>query len=413
MATSISRRANGDSPRVGAQNVRAASLSEQLKKMVRHPLVILSCVIIGALLGALVGATATPKYQATSTVLATPISSDPNALASNQMTLKIETEAGVAGSREVAEAAAKEIDPNDSDLVSKLRHNVEVAPHSGTEVMDITATADNPDDAARYANAIAEAYLQVRSDAAKQRVEDTAAEAQNQLNKLPNNAPDAARSALEEKLAQVKLTNTEAGRVISVAQSPKNAGNLGVLKDALIGAIAGLLLGLLLAWLFDSRSRKLGYQDRAEEAVNEQVFTVRSASDVEDARRVLFALGAPAGRYEGSDLAGTVVYSPEAGVAEEFAQTLRGAMTQKNVLFTDSMDSVLSEEHAISVVAQQPTVVVADQHDGISNVLAAANHLGSAIIVLTPSTMTAEATEFSHLAENNSNARIAYVYLAS
>lgn len=412
MAKVAARRASGDSQRSN-QAAGAVSLSDQLKKMLRHPLIILTAVILGAILGALASNFSTPKYQATSTVLATPVSPDPNALASNQLTLKIDTEAGVAASREVAEEAAQEIDVNDQGLVSRLVHNVEVAPHSGTEVMDITATADNPEDAALYANSIAKAYLKVRTEAAQERVDAAAKEAQKELDNLPKDSSDQVKATLTEKLAQIQLTNTKAGRVISEAKAPHASQNLGMLKTALVGACLGLLIGAVLAWIADSRARKLAHADRAEEVVQGPVSHIRRGSEVEDTRRALMALGAPVGHVSSEDRRGVIIYSPTPQLAEQYASIVGESVSQENVHFTDSNSTVLSNEPTFQAVANQPTVVVASHEAGFSEVLSAAENLGAALIVVDSSTDSAQLREFAQFAARTSHADIEYVYLAS
>ena len=73
-------------------------------------------------------------------------------------------------------------------------------------------------------------------------------------------------SQLQERRAQIQLTSTTGGRVISEAQVPASSSALGPVKMAIVGAVAGLLIGAVLAYGRDRTMRHVGYADRLEAA---------------------------------------------------------------------------------------------------------------------------------------------------
>ena len=72
-------------------------------------------------------------------------------------------------------------------------------------------------------------------------------------------------SQLQDRRAQIQLTSTTGGRVMSEAQVPSSSSALGPVKMGIVGAVAGLLIGAVLAYGRD-RTMRVGYADRLEDA---------------------------------------------------------------------------------------------------------------------------------------------------
>lgn len=389
--------------------VNPVSLSEQLRKVLRHPLVLLLSVLTGMGLAGLASLTQDQTYKATSTVVAYPLTTDPNAQASNQITVDINTEASVANSRQVANAAAEKLNPSDTNLPQKLDDTVDVAAHSGTAILDFTATADSADEAAQYANAVADAYLQVRRDALKDTVNSNVQNINDALNSL-DDSKKITRSQLEEKLAQVQITSTSAGRVVSYAEKPDAPTNLGLPKYLLVGAIAGLLVGALLAWLVDSRERRVKYFDRAGEAVSQDVHEIRGNHQVEDARRLLFSLGAARGDFLSSGRRGAVIYSPTPLAAGEFSTLLSEATGTADINYASGNEATPWNTIHAGAEAGRATILTAGEDTEISQVLRDAYELGTCLVVITPETTMRDLKEFDAVA-HTAEADVKYVYL--
>ncbi|MDO4252745.1 MAG: hypothetical protein Q4C74_05870 [Rothia sp. (in: high G+C Gram-positive bacteria)] len=405
----VSRRATAETRGTrAAQAIRPVSLSEQLRKMLRHPKVLLACIAVCALVGGLMSLATSAKYEATSTVVVYPLTTDPNAVASNQLLVNIDTEASVAHSREVAQKAAEKIEGSNEGRVNQLLSNVEVAAHTGTSILDFTATSDDPALSAQFANAMAESYLEVRQESLKATVDQKTAEIRDRLDALDSNS-DAARSSLQERLTQVEVTSTEGGRVVTQAQDSGAASSLSFLQYLLVGALIGAMLGAILSWIVDTRLPDVRYLDRAQEAVGADLHELREGKEIEDTRRILRTLGAPAGQFAAAGLAGAVVYSLTQEAGKRFANYLFKAAEDSDVFFTDSLESAAQAQEQGD--SSQATVLVPAADIEVSQVLDAADQLGSCLVVVTPESELAALNDFISAAEMAVDARIEYVYL--
>lgn len=380
-----------------AQSQQHLSLAEQFKKIFRHPAILALCVLLGALLGGLASILQTPTYVSTAKVVVNPLVADPNAEATTQMKVEIDTEASVAGSYQVSEAAAQKIDPSDPDLANSINQNLEVIPHSGASILDFKASADSAEKAADYANESANAYLTVRQDALKKQVDSNVQGIQAQIDAIEGES--AAKTALQEKLGQVKSTSTAPGRVITEGNVPSAASGLDTWKMVLVGTVAGALIGAVIAAIVDSKSRKVKYFDRANDVAGQDVYPIRGSHEVEDTRRFVLSLG-EASNTPGSTarLPNAVIYSPTPGAASKFTEIFASAQDDSNIHFTDSL-RVKPGSGAILEAAQQ-TIIATPQDSEVSDVLRAAKSFGLCIVAVTAETSVHELREFAHAAES-------------
>ena len=154
---------------------------------------------------------------------------------------------------------------SEAQLTSRLMNSVKVTGTSQTAVLDIEVTRPNGTEAARYANAMANAYLQVRSESLKSSVDSALHQIDEQISGLEgDNNRAALLSQLQDRRAQIQLTSTTGGRVMSEAQVPSSSSALGPVKMGIVGAVAGLLIGAVLAYGRDRTMRHVGYADRLE-----------------------------------------------------------------------------------------------------------------------------------------------------
>ena len=177
----------------------SVTLGSQVRRIFRHPLLILVSVVVFALAGAAYGYVTNGKYTAKAALVVYPMVVDPAGTGSaNSAKVDIATESRVASSREVASQAAKTLISegdtlSEAQLTSRLMDSVKVTGTSQTSVLDIEVTRSNADEAARYANAMANAYLQVRSDALKSSVDSATKQLDEQIASMEG---DANRNAL-------------------------------------------------------------------------------------------------------------------------------------------------------------------------------------------------------------------------
>ena len=141
----------------------SVTLGSQVRRIFRHRLLILLSVVVFAVAGAAYGYMTNSKYTSKASLVVYPLVVDPAGTGSaNSTKVDIATESRVASSREVAQNAAKSLIANgdtlsEAQLTSRLMSSVKVTGTSQTAVLDIEVTRPNGTDAARYANAMANA----------------------------------------------------------------------------------------------------------------------------------------------------------------------------------------------------------------------------------------------------------------
>jgi len=248
-------------------------------------------VTIVCVLGALAYLKLAPKtYSASTSVYVTPTAAGQgnNQLANSRTSgaaVNLDTEAVVVKSGQVAQIAAKALNSPLSPGALAAQVTVAVPPNS--EVLQISCSAGNPLAAADCAQAFAKAYLQNRDTQAAQSINDqlkalqskiaslqkTAAGLSAQIASLPSNAPSRASAQTDLNADNSELTQlsnqvaaltaasaaNSGGSIITNALPPA-ASNPATPKKKIVlpsGAVAGLVIGLALAFLADRRDKRI------------------------------------------------------------------------------------------------------------------------------------------------------------
>jgi capsular polysaccharide biosynthesis protein/Mrp family chromosome partitioning ATPase len=231
-------------------------------------------------------ATAPKAYSSTATVYVQPTSADianQGSSSSKSGTVNLFTESEVVTSGVVASMAGKTL--HSSLTPYKLAKQVSVSVPANSQTMQIKCTTSSKTGAAACANAFASAYLTHRSDNAKTAINQQVTPLKSQVDSLqkqeakleatvsglPSNSSD--RAAAQSQLSSVKgqlhslngklaglygeLAQTNGGSIITQALP---AGSPSSPKKSLIlpaGLIIGLLLGLVGAFVWDRRDKRL------------------------------------------------------------------------------------------------------------------------------------------------------------
>jgi putative chain length determinant protein len=324
----------------------AVSLREQLHRVWRHKMIVIITIVVCTLIAVAFSFLAPPKYTAKSSVLVNPLVTDPAAGGNaNSLKVDISTESRAAGSREVADKAADNLRSEgvdtDSKLTDKLMNSTKVVPTSQTAVLDIEVSDSNAKRSAQYANAIAKAYLEVRQNNLKETITDSVKKLDTQIKQLEDedknnngNANSAKISQMRERRNQIQLTSTVGGRVLTEAQPPKKATGLGHRKTALAGVGTGLLLGVLIAYVYDRMMRTVGYSDRLKD-LGIPVQTVRPRSSDEDTLLLMRRIGSPDGNLRASNISGIVIVSDSPALADQLHRQLYRTIPSGKAYFTD------------------------------------------------------------------------------
>ncbi|GAA2251274.1 hypothetical protein GCM10010402_02850 [Actinomadura luteofluorescens] len=228
-------------------------------------------VVAGAMLGLAIagaGLVLLPKsYVSTAIVQVT--ATDPEVPKSNggKNDFSLETEAQRLRSTEVTSLVQKRIGASDSPLALGRRVQVTVPPNSSVLVIEWAASSSAK--ARAGAQAFAEAYLQNRNQKAVQRLQSQAAVLEKQINDVRTKLTTAGATqrrvltaqinAFSNKLTdlQVAAANVDGGEIITSASPPAGPSSPDPVKFLPSGLAGGLLLGIILAIMYDRFDRRV------------------------------------------------------------------------------------------------------------------------------------------------------------
>ncbi|WP_229715811.1 Wzz/FepE/Etk N-terminal domain-containing protein [Mangrovihabitans endophyticus] len=272
----------------------SADLSHYLGMLRRHWWVVIAVTAAG--LAAAAGFTSTvPKvYESSTAVLVQPVDQDANATGGRtKATINLDTEAQLVGSGAVATRAQQLLRSPRSPIDLARDVSVEVPPN--TTVLMVRFSADTPEGAQAGSHAFAEAYLRNREDTARSGLDEQIKSLTLKVRQLTSNlaginarlarsAPNSStRSNLESlrsnsqnqlnsltgRLNELTTTTVAAGSIISDARVPDAPTSPNLTLNLATGGVAGLLLGLTLAFARERLDRRL-----------------RTATDVRDRARI-------------------------------------------------------------------------------------------------------------------------------
>lgn len=232
--------------------------------------VIAVCALIGVLGGVALWAATPTRYSATTSLVVSAGVSNP--FTGTKEEVNIRTEQEILGSREVAQRASEALGVT-LNPGSFLLSQVDVAAPSGSQVLQVTVSADSPTEAARAADALSEAYLEFRREGADTVVNGYLEKIDAQLVELQGRPQDAATSSLVQTLQQQRLslllTTSEPGRIIGEAEVPSSAATPGLTISLAGGLVGGVLLGVAAALLRERTDPRVRSADRLGRVVGE------------------------------------------------------------------------------------------------------------------------------------------------
>ena len=206
-----------------------------------------------------------------------------------------ETETRVATSLAVAEIARAALSsPLEGDALAK---HATADMSQGSLILSLSYSAETPDEAAKGANAFANAYLSYREGLAAHSVQQKSESLAGELRSVNEtikaiNAKIASQSsnsqdiadlqskvvvlqassvALQNQLVAVSSLTTHAGEVIEAASPPTSPASPRHTLDLVVGAFIGLILAVMLALVLDGPRHPLRYPDALEDVIGAPV----------------------------------------------------------------------------------------------------------------------------------------------
>jgi polysaccharide biosynthesis transport protein len=185
----------------------------------------------------------------------------------------IQSQIRVVTSGPVLELAGVETGPGTSLSVSATAD-------AGSNVIEVQVTGPDPERAASAANAVVEAYTQLRLDEARTRLVRAEVELQRAVDDLSERIAelpedDPLREALADQYAELVVSRDRllvesalTGSVVVVrpAEVPESSDGLSPAGIVALSLLAGLLLGASVAWLLELSMRRVRTVSEAEDA---------------------------------------------------------------------------------------------------------------------------------------------------
>lgn len=361
--------------RTNDQRTTPISLGTAGRRIMRHRSVVLFCLIICGALGAVLGIVLPNSYEAKAVINVTQPSSGGSGIRASINAIDMDTEEAIAGSRIVLQAASEELGMEISDL----KDMVNTAGHSNSTVLDVIVNSDSPEKSAEVANAVAQAYLQHRSDTIRANREETR-----------KNIDDASKGMdkliVDQAILGLEATSTNSGTIISMAQAPNDPSNFTIGQTIFIGAGMGLLIGIFAAYVVDRTSRSLGYPERLSEIAHAPISIIKNGSEEESISQLLRRIGVADGQLRNAEIDGLMVFSPTPQQASALTSLIGRNLSEASYSLLDApaFNALSMEKMKTYIKENKPVLVEAPASASLAKVLLASDQCGVLILPFTP-----------------------------
>lgn len=234
----------------GADPGHESALTPLVRAFRGHPLIALAIMVLTLLGGIAWLSTHAPSYTAKAHLLVSPLrSNDPVLLtmpllreAQGDPTRTVQTAASLIDSREAASLAARRL--GGGRTADSVSHDTEVEPQGQTNIIDVIATAERADDAARLANVFTRAVIDSRNEILRARAGEAISATRAQLRRITAGSGGSVANDLQRRLNQLQELRAGVDPTLSISQQ-------AVAPDAADGLSSAMILALvLLAGIF-------------------------------------------------------------------------------------------------------------------------------------------------------------------
>jgi Mrp family chromosome partitioning ATPase len=210
------------------------------------------------------------QYSSTAVLLFRPVLLDvdltgaPLQLPNGEPTREAATNVALVSGENVRVGAAQRLGP--SYTASSLKNKVSISSEGKSDLVGVQATAGSPGEAAHIADAMANEYIALAQQSIATEIK--VAEAKVRAQVPAKNLTAAERQALRAALTKLAILGSLGPQDVHLSQPatpPTNPSSPKTLENALIGGIAGLIIGLALAFAaeqLDTRLHDVGDVER-------------------------------------------------------------------------------------------------------------------------------------------------------
>ena len=229
----------------------------------RHKFTLLAALIIGAVVAFVYSAMVTPRYEATAAIQFQDVTEQEGLVGTSSATL--ETPAALsAGSllnvtdNAVLGAARRTL--GTKRTITQLRNAVSASVDANSSFVDVQASAASAGFAARLANAVAQATIDVTNQQQRAIFQSDAATLSRRIDAIPDNAANlTTRQSDQATLSRLQTLAIVArpAEIATTAQAPSSPASPKQAFDTVLGGILGLIVGLGIAYVRESLDRRL------------------------------------------------------------------------------------------------------------------------------------------------------------
>ena len=255
-------------PSPPAATRQEGALAQYLRAIRAHPFVIAAITLLTIAAAVAWVTRKEPVYEATAEVLVTPMPADSNALfgiqllrESNDPTRTLQTAASLVETTRAAELTARRM--GDGYTRASVQDAVAVEPQGQSNILAVTAEANDAGDAAKLANTFVESSLEARRETLRKQIATvtSALEADIPQTDAAAAAPEGTAAAeTRAELAQLRRIANGGDPTLSLAQraiEPTSATGPPAALVIIIAAIAGLALSAGAALLMETGNRRV------------------------------------------------------------------------------------------------------------------------------------------------------------
>jgi polysaccharide biosynthesis transport protein len=267
--------------------VSGGDLEQVLRALWRRFPLIVGCVLVTGAIALVVSLAQSKEYSASASLLfrnpgfAEDLFGTSAGAVNPSPTREAATNVKLVGLKVVAQRTARVLPGLSAEDVYAM---VSVSSEGEAEVVAVTATGTDPEQAREVANTFARQFIAFRAGADSSKLLQAKGLAEAEYARLPEAQKSGARgqalSRSAEKLGVLASLQTGNAELVQPAETPSSPSSPKPLRNTLIGIVVGLLLGLAVAFLLERLDRKLRDPEEIRDAFGLPLLATVPESDV-------------------------------------------------------------------------------------------------------------------------------------